>query len=435
MKNILTIILCIACLQVSAQEENEPATGQPVPDLVLHNVEHYSKRTLTTADLQGKWTVLDFWTLGCTACVKGFPHVNDMQNKFDNIRFVLVTDNSARYKNIRKVYESFRTRWNLQLPIAYDSAMFKKFNVRSVPFILILDPEGKVYAVTYGSELTEENLAALVANKRPVFASRKPEKLRYWEYWVNPDTFHTAVTYRAALAPYQKEFTTGSTGFDERADSGLYQATKISLANLYLSAYDWYNKATPFGNEYYRQPVLDVKDKTVFETDFKSGKGYYNYCLIVPPNNAGAKGMQQWMQSDLERFFNYTVRIETREMPYWRLTAAPGAAARLASKGGKYMAEFEPDGMHGKGINIMNIITSLHMYNDNGDLSFVDETGIKGNIDISFDAVMTDMTDIQRALKMHGLILEKVNKPMKVLVLGDRPAKEPITTNTTTYVR
>ncbi len=50
----------------------------------------------------------------------------------------------------------------------------------------------------------------------------------------------------------------------------------------------------------------------------------------------------------------------------------------------------------------------------------IDDTGIKGNIDIKLDCNLTDYVDIVRALRENGLDLVKGEKEMKVLVIRDK---------------
>ena len=53
-----------------------------------------------------------------------------------------------------------------------------------------------------------------------------------------------------------------------------------------------------------------------------------------------------------------------------------------------------------------------------------DETGFEKPIDLNFEAVMADMEDVRKALREKGLILEKRQREMKVLVIRDTNDKE-----------
>jgi hypothetical protein len=51
--------------------------------------------------------------------------------------------------------------------------------------------------------------------------------------------------------------------------------------------------------------------------------------------------------------------------------------------------------------------------------TFLDETGIQGNIDLEMDCIWTDLNDVKKELRKNGLDLVKGEKKLKVLVIRD----------------
>lgn len=398
-----------------------------MPDFELANVHYFSEKVVSNNSAKGKWLILDFWSKGCVSCVQSFPKLNALQSEFkDHVQFMLVGSNDKKYnRNIDVAYDKYRDRMSLTLPIAYDSTIFRTFGVQGVPHIIVIDPERKVYAVTWGDFLTKENIAALVAGKAPQFTpaynkyQTRPEDFEpLWKYLVRDgDSPDPQILYRSLLSKYAGESTAGSSPVIERfADRGYFQITRASLADLYNLAYigasDWL-MAHPLYTEYSKRPLLLIEDSSLFQS------GRYNYNLIVPKEKASKDFLMAMMQVELQRSFGYSVTVETRAIPCWKLTATAEARQKLKSTA-SHSFSLEPTGITGKRITIENILSSVANYNaDERALPFFDETNIRDPIDLSFTAIMTDMNDVIRALKKHGLILSKGTREMKVIVIRD----------------
>jgi len=128
----------------------------------------------------------------------------------------------------------------------------------------------------------------------------------------------------------------------------------------------------------------------------------------------------QTMQTELETIFGYTAKIEMRPMPVWRLIALPGAAAKLATKGGIPQSSGDAVGFKMSNINPKSLLDFVTRYLQVDMVPFFDETGIKDNIDITVDALMTDPADIRRALNDYNLDLILDKKEMLVIVIKDK---------------
>src|SRR5690606_3283360 len=157
--------------------------------------------------------------------------VNRLQQEFaENVRFLLVAKNDKRWNSgIREMYERFREKQDLQMAIAYDSVLFEQFGILSVPHIVIVDPEGVVYAVTSGQDVNQENLQALVEGKRPTFpkkASAFDDERRTirWSGLVNEGEVRD-YGYRSVFGPWKRGLHSQrlTTTIDEGVDQGCFQ--------------------------------------------------------------------------------------------------------------------------------------------------------------------------------------------------------------------
>ena len=434
---ILTGLLSVHLSDAQVSETTYPVIGRPMPEFSLNDVHHYSKKIFDIADLKGKWTIMDFWTKHCSACVQSFPKINQLQNEFkEQIQFLLVAKNNKRlYGNTPQIYDRYRKNLGLQLFIAYDSVTFDKFGIQGVPHVIVIDPQANVYAVTDSYFLTSENLRNLVNGNKPAFRKKystleeTPASSYHeqWKYLLSENEHSRDFLYRSILSENQGEPRAGSWNIDQNAKHGLYQITQVNLYQLYNIAWwgesEW-NRWSPLYTDHWTYPVLEISDSSYFQFDYLEGKELYNYSLTLPKEKATKAQMMELMQRDLKNYFSYEVVIETRIMPCWKLTATEEARKALPTKSGFVEDKRDPTGINSKKIPIGIVLSQIEEYNMDEHVPFIDETNIKGMIDISYSAVMTDMTDIVSALRKHGLILEKSKKEMKVLVIRD--PKSPI---------
>jgi len=405
--------------------------GKPCPDVLFKNIQYYSKTRASLKDFRGKWLVLDFWSSGCTSCVAAFPHVNEMQKKFkDAVQFLLVAQDD---KYVRPMYEKFRVKENLQLPIIFDTVLWKYFDIYLVPYVVVLDDKGICRAIVGG--LKEQNMTDLIAHKNPDITPAYT-RTQWAEKNIDYDKLllidgnggqETDFTYRSIFYPFKPGSSrSGGMEFGPKLVNTM-QFWGVSIERLYKVAYYDTLPLEPLAFEHncysnwVYHPILEITDTLSYNPGSDSDKNLFCYSVTVPPEKLTRKFMQETIQRDLQTYFGYHVRIEKRVMPYWRLVAKEGAAEKLKTKGGKTERLHKGMGQDGIAYNnspVYRIIQSLWYYHQL-EPAFVDETGITGNIDFKLDCLMTDLNDIKRALQQIGLDLEKGEKEMKVLIISD----------------
>jgi len=96
-------------------------------------------------DLRGKVVLLDFWTYCCINCMHILPDLKYLEEKYDK-QLVVIGVHSAKFEN-EKDSENIREaimRYEISHPVINDSEMtvWQKFNVRSWPTLVLIDPEG-----------------------------------------------------------------------------------------------------------------------------------------------------------------------------------------------------------------------------------------------------------------------------------------------------
>ncbi|AMM22657.1 hypothetical protein AX769_21215 (plasmid) [Frondihabitans sp. PAMC 28766] len=110
--------------------------------------------TLSTRTDKGKYTVIDFWSSTCTACIRGIPALeaeHDAVGKQVAFLGIDVSDPSASAR-------AFATRYRVTFPLAADTAgsTAGRFAITGLPYTVILNPSGRVVIRHPGAFTTEQ---------------------------------------------------------------------------------------------------------------------------------------------------------------------------------------------------------------------------------------------------------------------------------------
>lgn len=181
---VLCVLLTFGHNNAWAQHKNQfPQLGQLCPDFQFNELHYHARTKATRDDFKGKYLVLDFWNRYCTACLNSMPKMDSLNMAFsDSVAVVMVGYTGSRYSKrsdnswIRKLYEDNRKEQNLNLPIAYDSVLFHRFNIGACPYIIVLDKQSKVMAIT--TSINAKQLEELLKGNAPVLqkAYRRDER-------------------------------------------------------------------------------------------------------------------------------------------------------------------------------------------------------------------------------------------------------------------
>ncbi|MGJ8734040.1 MAG: TlpA family protein disulfide reductase [Cellulophaga sp.] len=121
--------------------------GQPSPEFVDYRNIDGSKTSLK--DFKGKYVYIDVWATWCGPCIKQFPFLKKIEEKYhnnDNIVFIsLSVDTDRAYKK----WQDYVKGENLGgIQIIADKALQSKFitdyQIKAIPRFILIDPEGKI---------------------------------------------------------------------------------------------------------------------------------------------------------------------------------------------------------------------------------------------------------------------------------------------------
>jgi thiol-disulfide isomerase/thioredoxin len=423
-----------------SRSQKPPEIGQPFRDFFLDRVENYPKKNISHSDLKGKWIFLDFWGEGCSGCIASFPKINELQKKFSkDIQFVLVTTTGKDPRTAMSLFKKLRDKFDLTIPVSYDQNFVHRVGPSGFPTTVIINPSGIVETIT--NYVEEANIVDLLRGKKTnmargfLLSQERPS--HSYDYNTplllnNNGGNETNYLYRSVIAEWKY-----SMKRDWIIKNNRLEGIGMDLKRLYRFAYfgidSWNDRDTAFYNKYYRSPILEIKDSTLFIPEFTDiPRNIFCYSLsfatdVFSENPFGRRSIvdrhrfMRIMQKDLESYFGFKGIVERRIVPVYKLVASNEGREKLITKGGSEILEF-PNG--GKSLTARNasvdyllglIIGSIgYPYEE---MPIVNETGITGNIDIKIDAVYFD--DWLKELRKLGLDLIPGKKEMNVLVIRD----------------
>jgi thiol-disulfide isomerase/thioredoxin len=175
---VLLALLSISQLTMSAPsavgQENPFPNRFPAPSLDGGTEWLNTSGEISLNDLRGKVVLIDFWTYCCINCLHVLPDLKYLEQKYDK-ELVVIGVHSAKFDN-EKESENIReaiVRYEIEHPVINDSEMliWRKFQVRSWPTLVLIDPEGNYCGSVSGEGHRE--LLDTVIGKLVTFHRRK----------------------------------------------------------------------------------------------------------------------------------------------------------------------------------------------------------------------------------------------------------------------
>lgn len=434
---IVLVVILFASLKICAQSGQVPQVGLEMPYFELSDVTHFKKKKATADDFRGKWLFAYFWYSGCPTCIKTLPKVDQLRKQFGHdIQFMLIgcTHPSKCFgAGIRELYEKLRVRMKLGLPSAYDSTLFEKWEIYSMPRIIIVDPNQIVRVITDGLDLSADKLQALLHGMPVTFHEVQEYTMPDASLSIYGHPNLNNMLYSSMLTRWNGESPRSFdlTYFTTAGDRVVYEPYKVTLFQLYNAAYfgtihlSYPNlKYNPEYGKIAFRPELQVVDSSAFFLD--GMPVYYNYSLLF--KNAGdsqIESVRNILRNELKNMFGYSTAVVEKEQPAWLLVSTPSARKRLPTKGGKFYFSDKGGSGGAGGFTCTNcpmsfFFSAIRRYIDKADFPYFDETGISENIDISFDALLLDSAQVRSELRKNGLDLIKGKRIMKTLIIGEK---------------
>jgi thiol-disulfide isomerase/thioredoxin len=365
--------------------------------------------------INGRKIILDLFTSSCVVCFRMMPKMKEIQEKYRNsLSVILIGDDDP---DIRKVYERFKVKFSLDLKVLYDSTLFSRYSLGSVPRYIWLDENGIIQAVTGTDELNEKYIERFISEmpmdlKRPV-AKQNFDNSRLLLSNGNggPDS---SFLFRSVLSLWnESQPNSYPASLNYSKNGAFFQVLNVSIADLYRYAYfgwAWWSMKDSVYGRLYSTPVVLGNDSII------SGNKKYNYSFKSNVNGSDKKTLQTALRNDLATYFGYEVQVVERLMPCWKLIVTSQAKENLRSK----MQNRKMTGSYTT-VNYQRVpisaVIELFTFSRQDNAPIIDATGIDFPVDIFFEAVLYDREAVIHALRKYGLDLIPGETSMKVLLL------------------
>lgn len=140
------------------------AIGQVAPEIALPNPEG---DTVKLSSLRGNYVLVDFWAKWCKPCRMENPNIVKMYQKYNDEGFeVFGVSLDKRKEDWLQAIEQDNLTWTHVSDLKYwNSAAAQTYNITSIPFAVLLDPEGVIIAKNLRGKALEDKLAEIFSEE------------------------------------------------------------------------------------------------------------------------------------------------------------------------------------------------------------------------------------------------------------------------------
>jgi len=415
----------IAAQHPTQAQQSELRVGDTFGYPALQHVINGQDGALDLAQYRGKLLILDFWTHGCTSCIKGFPKLDTLQRQFgDRLQIIAVN------REPREATERFLSKLpSIRLPsfpmVTGDSLLHAQFPHAFVPHHVWVDTLGQVVYITNAQNTNSASIRDYLSGKAPELS-----EIRY----AGPKSIlNSPLTAPLEEDDAQYSLLTkaipGVTVFNEivrfrdgHPGGSRISANAASIAELFAIAYSEGGQRNIGGVAHIIAKEMDPnmlfrpRADSLFSTwDINHS---YNYILRVPDSLASA--IYRYMQEDLARYFRIRARFVKKRRDVLQLciidrTAVERQAAMLNTTLPAGSARY-------RNIPVAALVESLQeRLSKQGRAEIVVAPKMQlPAISVAFDRAALSPLSVELlndGLKAYGLKIVKKRKRVPVLVL------------------
>lgn len=162
--NKIFVIIAIFLLSISSAKAANPKTYE------ISGIDKwFNSKPLQKADLAGKIVLVDFWTYSCINCIRGLPHLIELDKKYRDSGLVVIGVHTPEFdfeKNYANIEKSIK-RYGIKYPVAVDNSMktWNNFDNHYWPAQYLINKDGKLVYYHFGesdADILENKVASLI---------------------------------------------------------------------------------------------------------------------------------------------------------------------------------------------------------------------------------------------------------------------------------
>jgi peroxiredoxin len=148
---------------IEGQIPKEIWVGKEAPEISLPDTEG---RTVKLSSFRGKYVLVDFWASWCGPCRRENPNVVEAYKQFRNKNFTILgvsLDRPGQKDNWLKAIKDDNLTWTHISDLKFwQSEVVPVYGVQSIPFNVLVDPQGKVIAENLRGSALEQKLKEIL---------------------------------------------------------------------------------------------------------------------------------------------------------------------------------------------------------------------------------------------------------------------------------
>lgn len=398
--------------------------GEAIPEEVwttpLQLVNSPQKTTDLSAD-RDKLILLDFWATWCSACLKGFPKMEKLQEQYGK-RLKIVAVSGQDRATLEKFYASKNGQRYKGVSSVSGDLLFKKlFPHVGVPFIVWIK-DGKLVNTTDAEQVTAENIRKVLGGDAAALQTvvqRDEDGPLMLSKDISLEKGFALSHYTFFGKGRMRGLGSGTRFHQDGNVTYGRQFTNLSIAEMYAA----------IANEIFRERgdmyskkrrITEVKDLQSFINPKRADGSYedshmYSFDFIVPRTQVDS--LYTAMLTNLNLLSDYTATIEKRTVPCLVLVRT-SVNDKFAAKGDP--AEFALNAARAivKNSTMYNVVNSLNGLYETA-LPIVDGTGYTSPVDLQLGAIST-VDQLRKELSRYDLELVERQRPLDMLVIRDK---------------